>query len=217
MGKSTVAYLVNQYPKVSHSFIRREILALERRGISVLRFAMRGEELPLVDPEDEQERSRTRYLLDGGLVPLLLAVLRTLVGTPARFFHALALAWRMGHRADRSRAYHLVYLAEACRLLPWLRAGNVAHVHAHFGTNGAEVAMLVRALGGPSYSFTVHGPDEFDKPEFLGLREKIVRSKFVVAISSYGRSQLYRWAPASAWPTRRARIDCSFQPVWRTT
>jgi len=28
-----VAYLVNQYPKVSHSFIRREILALERQGV----------------------------------------------------------------------------------------------------------------------------------------------------------------------------------------
>ena len=27
-----IAYLVNQYPKVSHSFIRREILALERQG-----------------------------------------------------------------------------------------------------------------------------------------------------------------------------------------
>ena len=37
-----VAYLVNQYPKVSHSFIRREILALERHGVSVERFAVRG-------------------------------------------------------------------------------------------------------------------------------------------------------------------------------
>ena len=27
-----VAYLTNQYPKVSHSFIRREILALERQA-----------------------------------------------------------------------------------------------------------------------------------------------------------------------------------------
>ena len=35
-----VAYLVNHYPKVSHSFIRREILALERLGISVQRIAV---------------------------------------------------------------------------------------------------------------------------------------------------------------------------------
>ena len=33
-----VAYLVNQYPHVSHSFIRREILALEAHGVTVERF-----------------------------------------------------------------------------------------------------------------------------------------------------------------------------------
>ncbi len=49
-----VAYLVNQYPKVSHSFIRREILALERRGLKVQRFAVRGWDEPVVDPARPQ-------------------------------------------------------------------------------------------------------------------------------------------------------------------
>ena len=31
-----IAYLINQYPKVSHSFIRREILALERQGFEIM-------------------------------------------------------------------------------------------------------------------------------------------------------------------------------------
>lgn len=35
-----IAYLVNQYPKISHSFIRREILALERQGFEVVRIAI---------------------------------------------------------------------------------------------------------------------------------------------------------------------------------
>jgi glycosyltransferase involved in cell wall biosynthesis len=81
-----------------------------------------------------------------------------------------------------------------------LQTSGATHLHAHFGTNATEVAMLVHALGGPPYSFTVHGPEEFDKPEFLGLNEKIRRAAFVVAISSYGRSQLFRWAAYSSWP-----------------
>ena len=36
-----VAYVVNQYPHVSHSFIRREIVALEKQGIAVIRFSIR--------------------------------------------------------------------------------------------------------------------------------------------------------------------------------
>jgi len=209
----SVAYLVNQYPKVSHSFIRREILALERRGLVVQRYAVRGWDGPLADAEDIQERASTRYLLQSGMTGLVGPLLRALVSAPGRFFAALALAWRMGRRADRPLPYHLVYLAQACTLLGWLRQSGAVHLHAHFGTNPAEVAMLVRALGGPPYSFTVHGPEEFDKPEFLGLREKIDRAAFVVAISSYGRSQLYRWAALAAWPKVRV-VHCGLESAF---
>lgn len=59
--------------------------------------------------------------------------------------------------------------------------------------------MLVHALGGPPWSFTVHGPEEFDKAPLLGLTEKIRRSSFVVAISSFARSQLFRLVAHGCW------------------
>jgi glycosyltransferase involved in cell wall biosynthesis len=93
----------------------------------------------------------------------------------------------------------LIYLLEACVILDWLKAEDVKHLHAHFGTNSAEVAMLVHALGGPPFSFTAHGPEEFDKARFIGLPQKIERAKFVVAVSSFGRSQLYRYTPYEMW------------------
>jgi colanic acid/amylovoran biosynthesis glycosyltransferase len=58
-----VAYLVNQYPKVSHVFIWREILALEQAGIEAVRIAIRGWKGDSVDPEDAFERQNTRYAL----------------------------------------------------------------------------------------------------------------------------------------------------------
>ncbi len=195
-----VAYFVNQYPKVSHSFIRREILALEQRGVAVARFALRGWDADVVDPIDVEEKGRTRYVLGGGPLALLPAVLARLARDPVGFWSALRLAVRMGRRGVRPLPYHLIYLAEACRLVGWMAKDGCRHVHAHFGTNSAEVVMLARALGGPSYSFTVHGPEEFDQPVFLGLAEKIRHAAFVAGISSYGRSQLYRWIPFEHWP-----------------
>ena len=194
-----IAYFVNHYPKVSHTFIRREILALERRGFEVQRLALRGWDTPVPDEEDRTERDRTRYVLRGGAIALVLPMLRCLLKSPVRFFEAAALALKMS-RAHRERplVYHLAYLAEACVILSWLKAFGARHVHAHFGTNSAEVVMLTRALGGPPFSFTVHGPDEFLQP--MGLPEKIRRSAFVVAISSYGRSQLYLRLPHRDWP-----------------
>jgi colanic acid/amylovoran biosynthesis glycosyltransferase len=208
-----IAYFINQYPKVSHSFIRREILALECQGFDVLRIALRGWDGELVDHEDQHERTRTHYVLKNGMLPLLLALLQTLVMSPARFVAALGLALRMGWRAARPLPFHLVYLAEACRMLPWLRSFGASHVHAHFGTNSAEIAMLAHALGAPSYSFTVHGPDEFDQPQLLGIGKKIRHSAFVVAISSYGRSQLYRWVEHAQWSKVKV-VHCGLEAAF---
>src|ERR1700679_1393872 len=81
-----LAYLVNQYPKVSHSFIRREIIALERRGWRILRLAIRGWDAELVDPEDAAELAMTTFVLKEGAPSLMKAVLGQVVRSPRRFF-----------------------------------------------------------------------------------------------------------------------------------
>lgn len=208
-----IAYLINQYPKVSHSFIRREILALEKQGFEVLRLAVRGWDADVVDAEDRREQALTTYLLKDGAGGLLRAVFDALKASPGRFFAALKLALRMGWRADRPWPVHLIYFAEACRALPALKGFGASHLHAHFGTNPAEVAMLIEALISLPYSFTVHGPEEFDKPQFIGTGEKLRRSAFVVAISSFGRSQLFRWVDHCHWPRVKV-VHCGLEPAF---
>ena len=177
-----VAYLVNQYPRVSHTFIRREIAALEGQGVEVERYSLRRDLGELVDEADVRELARTRVVLGVGVVRLLWALLAMCMAHPVRASRALAWACRIGLRSDRGVLRHIAYVAEACVLRGWLKASGTGHVHAHFGTNSAAVAMLCHMLGGPSYSFTVHGPEEFDKPLMLGLQDKIERSRFVVGI-----------------------------------
>jgi colanic acid/amylovoran biosynthesis glycosyltransferase len=58
---------------------------------------------------------------------------------------------------------------------------------------------LVSILTGTTFSFTVHGPEEFDKSQSLHLAEKVERAAFVVAISSFCRSQLYRVTRYTEW------------------
>jgi glycosyltransferase involved in cell wall biosynthesis len=211
--KPRIAYLVNHYPKVSHSFVRREIQALERLDWQVDRYALRGWNSDIVDPVDFREQSRTRFLLKDGAWSLLSAMATQFMSAPVRFLSALTLATRVGRRAERPLPLHWIYFAEACLLAKWLQGTGATHLHAHFGTNSAEVAMLTHALGGPRYSFTVHGPEEFDKPERLKLREKIERSAFVVAISSFGRSQLYRWIDTNQWHKVRT-VHCGLDEAF---
>ena len=195
-----IAYLVNHYPAVSHSFIRREILALEKGGVAVQRIALRGWDGPLADPADVLERTRTRFVLREGAVALIGAMLSMALARPGRTFAALSLATRMSRGSDRPLLFHWIYFAEACVVARWLGESGASHVHAHFGTNSAEVAMLAALLAGVGYSFTVHGPDEFDRPKAIGLAEKIRRAAFVVGISSFTRSQMFRWVERAHWP-----------------
>jgi colanic acid/amylovoran biosynthesis glycosyltransferase len=206
-----VSYFINQYPKVSHTFIRREILALERQGFTIQRISLRGWDEVLIDPEDVSEQEKTQYILKRGLKGLVYATLKVFLLKPITTFKTLLLAMRMGWRADRAMPFHLVYFLEACQTYLWVMQSESRHMHAHFGTNPSEIVMLVNALSNIPYSFTVHGPEEFDRPKFLKLKEKINQSKFVVAISSFGRSQLQRWVDFVQWDKIKV-VHCGLEP-----
>ena len=211
-----MAYLTNLYPHVVLTFVRREIAALESRGIRVERFALRRLDEDSFSEQVEAERGRTRAALEAGVAGLAWSVLSTSLTRPIKFAKAAILAWRIGLRSDRGLLIHAAYLAEACVLRGWFSACGARHVHAHFGTNSAAVAMLAHELGGPPYSFTVHGPDEFDVPSRIALDEKIRRAEFVVAVSHYGQGQLYRWVDSALWPkihVVRCGVDASFSAV----
>ena len=193
-----IAYLINQYPAVSHSFIRREIKALEEEGMEIFRFSIRSPD-ELVDRADRLELDKTKFVLNVGMASLLWSLLSVAIARPKRFLMAGWLAVKMGWGKDRGVVVHLAYLAEACVLLGWVTDADIDHIHAHFAFNPTAVVTLCRVLGGPPYSFTVHGPESIDRAVILSLEEKIKRASFVVAISSYCQSQLYRWCDRTYW------------------
>lgn len=204
---SKLLYLSNQYPSPSLTFIRREIAALEELGYTVERVAIRGWEDRLVDPLDHAERARTHYLLRGGALKLLTALIVTALSQPGAFAKAMLVAFSLMRRSYRPAPLHLVWLAQACVAQRLCRAAEVKHIHAHFGTNSAEVAMLTAQLARIPFSFTVHGPDEFDHPEYIALREKAAAAAFVATISSFTRSQMLRWVDFADWDKVRT-IPC---------
>lgn len=200
-----IAYLVNTYPRGSQTFIRREILALERMGWKVHRFALRSDRSALVDAADIAEDSRTEHLLEASKKTFLLKSLDWVLRHPMGAFRAARLALRCGANgrggAPGTGGFlkHAIYFLEAAYFARRCQDLRLPHVHVHFGTNATTVAMLAAQMGGPGYSFTAHGPEEFDAPRALSLGTKVDKARFAVAISSFGRSQLCRWASPENW------------------
>lgn len=194
-----LAYLCNLYPAVSHSFVRREIEAVERAGHEVHRFSLRPARSDLKDEDDIREDRLTEAVLGGGAARLFGSAIVVSISRPIRSLRALKAAWRLSGPGLAAKARHAIYWLEAAWLFRRFNEIGIEHVHAHFGTNPAAVALLAREFGGPSFSFTVHGPDEFDAPVSLALSKKIDAATFVAAISSYARSQLMRWSTPQQW------------------
>lgn len=199
MSARRVAYLVNQYPKTSHSFVRREIHALEDLGWQVERFAIREVMEPLVERLDEEERLRTRVLRNTSWRVVALALSSAVFKRPRQFRQALRQTWGLWRRSESIGLRPFGWLIVACVLAREVRRLGLTHVHAHFGSNSAAVALLVNAVGGPGFSFTVHGTSAFDSPPTISLREKVLAARFVAAVSDFGRAQLMRWSPRSMW------------------
>ncbi len=194
-----IAYLMNSYPMTSTTFIRREIHALEELGVEVKRFAVRSWSEQLVDPRDIDERDKTTYLLTGNTVRLLWSFAKELMTNPWGLAKAITAAFKLWRAAGRDFIKHVAYLLEAISLRQRLDAAGLRHVHVHFATNATTVAMLCRMLGGSTYSFTVHGPDELVEPYRLSYDLKIDNAAFVAAISNFCRVQLARFGGAHHW------------------
>lgn len=190
-----LAYLLNSYPMTSTTFIRREIAAIERAGVPVKRFAVRRWSEPLVDPADRAEQERTEYLLSGRIAALLAGLFAEAARNPMGLMRALRHGWGLYRRAGEGVIRHVAYLAQAVRLRRRCAALGIDHLHAHFSTNAAAVALLARLLGGPRYSFTVHGPDELEVLGRNGFADKARHAERVVAISRYCRDRLVRHLP----------------------
>ena len=199
-----LAYLLNIYPLISTTFIRREIEAIEAEGQPVHRFALRHWDGELVDPADIADQGRTHYILTGSKAALARDVALAILAHPLRFLALLPLWWRVWRNANRKFVQHVAYLIEALAFYRRTRALGIDHVHTHFSTNATTVALFARTMGGPSYSFTVHGPDELvpGEPAALSIREKAHGAAFIVAITRYCRDRIAQEAPESAGKIR---------------
>ena len=194
-----IAYLTSRYPAVSHTFIRREVAMLRRKGIPVETFSVRrAEEEDVPSSDDRDERERTWSILPIGPLDFLSSHLRTATRKPVSYLKTLALALSERPRGVRAFVWSLLYFGEAVPLARELERRSVSHLHNHFANAGGDVGFLASKLSGIPWSVTLHGTADFEGPPHL-LGRKIVDSEFAVCVSHFGRAQALRVVPKEHW------------------
>jgi glycosyltransferase involved in cell wall biosynthesis len=145
-----IGYLVPQFPGQTHIFFWREIAEMAARGADPVLFSTRPPPPGLIAHDwTEEAMARTTYLGAPTLPDAIAALPRLPWG------EVLANARRDGAAVLRDA---LLCAAAAQKLARLCRVNGVSHVHVHSCGRAALVARFARALGGPSYSLTLHGP-----------------------------------------------------------
>jgi colanic acid/amylovoran biosynthesis glycosyltransferase len=212
-----VAYLVSQYPALSHSFIRREVRALRRKGIQIETFSVRrAPQAELIAEADREEAAATRNVLPATLERIVVAHLRALVTRPGRYLATLRAALTERPPGARALLWSLFYFGEAIVLASMLADREISHLHVHFANPGADVGGLAARFLGISWSLTLHGTCDFEFPAIATLGAKLRSAEFAACASGFLRAQALRTIPARLWDrvfVVRCGLELSEYPI----
>jgi glycosyltransferase involved in cell wall biosynthesis len=206
-----LAYLVSQYPTISHTFILREIRGLRDLGFDLTVISIRPPDRPQdrLSEVELAEFRQTFTVLSAGIAAILGAHVSTFFRRPIRYLGGLWYALRLAGLDLRDAFSNLFYFAEAVVAGREMERKGLTHLHTHFSST---VALLLVRVFPFTFSATIHGSAEFICPAAFYTAEKIRHAKFLCVISNYGASQLMKESPPSEWnkfETVRLGVDCS--------
>ena len=186
-----IGYIVKMFPRLSETFIRNEILELERQGLALRIFSLKR-------PKEGEAR-----LAGGGVQAPITYLPERVYREPMRVLRAqLGVLWRFP-RGYRRMLLHVLRRGEMRSLGRGLRRfcqtcclvhekGQIEHLHAHFASDPTRLASWVQMICNCSYSITTHAKDLYqdDRIGSPGLRNKLSLARFAVANSNYSAAGL---------------------------
>lgn len=191
---ATVAIVLKGYPRISETFIAKELLALQARG---LRFVI----VSLRHPTD-----RITHDLHARITAPVLYLPEYLHHEPWRVLKALVRVLRERRVAATLRLWlrdlardrtpnRARRLGQAIVLAAELPAG-VSQLHAHFIHTPGSVARYAARLSGLPFSLSAHAKDIWTIPAWE-KREKLADAAWTVACTAIGAAHLAELAPTS--------------------
>ena len=186
-----IVYLLQRFPGITDTFIKREICSLQIAGSDVRIISIWKPNEHETNPDILSEWAPvTHFILPRSALSILRTAATVICRSPRRFFATLYLALSMSRPGIRGLTYQLFYFVEAALVAEELRRNAAGHVHNHIGDQSGTVTMLAAQLAGIGYSITFHGWPVFFDAKYSRIKEKVLSARFTRSISYFCRSQL---------------------------
>jgi glycosyltransferase involved in cell wall biosynthesis len=184
-------YVLNGFPRLTETFILRELLALEDAGERILIESLRPPDVGPRHAELSELQAEVHYLAQGRrlLGPRTLWSHLTLaLGAPQRWAQ---LAWRSARSGRGAWSRFLKAGLVAARA----RRYRIRHIHAHFIDKAGELARDAGFLAHLPVTVTAHAYDVFKKDNAARVASRLAGVDGVVTVSQYNFAHLRSLVP----------------------
>jgi glycosyltransferase involved in cell wall biosynthesis len=191
-GPPSVLYVLKRYPRLSETFITRELLELEAFGCRLGVDSLLPQEDGPRHADVDRVRAEIRYLPRRPKLTdrdVLVAHLRSGMRRPLRWSSLAFTARRKGGWRQ---------FVQAGLVADRVRRESFDSLHAHFATAAADVARDAAALSGRPFTITAHAKDIYHDDNARSLPDRVRGAATVVTVSAFNMRHLASRLPASA-------------------
>lgn len=182
-----IVYIIGTYPRLTTTFIDREIYWLEKLGARIKVISIRRPDNAL-SQEQVEVIDRIQYLLPASVLSLISSHLHFAFRQTRRFFGTLAYLLSRRHPSWRARFKTLMHFSEGVYAAGLIQNLEFDHLHAHFMDRAATIALVISRLLDKPYSLTAHANDIYVNPVLLV--EKLSEAKFTATCTYYNKAYL---------------------------
>ncbi|OGB98180.1 hypothetical protein A2V82_06640 [candidate division KSB1 bacterium RBG_16_48_16] len=225
LDRHKIAFILNEFPIPSQTFINQEIIGLKQLGMSI-------ELCSLIKPQDvgfdgelKRMADETFYLLPFvSAFRLFKAHLYFLCRFPVRYLKTafFSITHRRGAGSIFGTVAHILFSKKdlsksqrqdlffhfllSCVLARVMMRKDIQLINAHFADAAASFAMLCSKLLAIPYSITAHAYDIF-APQ-TNLTEKFEGARFIVTCTQYNKQHLLE-----TFPELEARVSVVYHGI----
>ncbi len=206
-----LAYLMSYFPKVSETFILREMTELRKFGFEISIY-------PIVQKKVKIVHSEALSWMDSICSVSLFSVkcfyfnCEFALCHPFLYFQTLFLIIRANKKNLKMLIKSLSVFGKAAPAVRLMKSEGIEHIHAHFATHAALYAWIIHRFSGIPFSFTAHAHDIYLKKHQPLLVNKINEAKFVVTISQYNQNFLSSLVAGGSITKKIQVVHCGVRP-----
>jgi len=184
-----IAYILSRFPKLSETFILREIVELKKNNFEIEIFSLKNfKKNELIHKEAENFLNNTNYSPYFLSKKLISANIYFLYKSPLEYLRLISYIIKHNYKSISSLIKSFIIFPKSLYFAKIIMNKKIEHIHAHWATFPTLTAVIINKLTIIPFSFTAHANDIFT--DLQNIKTYSNNAKKVITISNYNKKYM---------------------------